>query len=267
MKYIKNISIIAFSICLVFLPFSFTAQICSGASAAHNTHNKSLIVSSSRQPAQLEGISLKTAQKYTYYDADYDDTQNNLLAMQTLIERFASDMSDLGEEFIPALDSLDPKNLHLDLLKEWVGEKNILEKNLKSAGSDEHIQAQALKDYYQFLSSNLQDENIQQFKAIYHKFKLEFKEIKDQYFAEAKPNPYGSKLTDNARTKKINPLLEENSDLLAVAAKLDADLNKMSREFRNKTREKQILDRNYVGMVGQWQKLSDFIAGKGKFAK
>ena len=266
MDYIKNISILIFSVCLVFLPFSSIAQICSGASVARN---KNLAVSSSVDHSSLDGhgSSLDSAQKYTYYDAAYDDTQNNILAVQSLIEKYTSEVSELSEEFLFVMGAFDAKQLQSGLASDWVGEKEVLEKALKSAGTDEGLQRQALQDYYFFLEKQTQDENIQQFINLFDEFSSRFEQVAERYKLEAKKNPYGYKLTENMGNKKVNPYHNECQDLVSVAGTLKKDLDKIEKEILGKTRKKQILERSYVGIVGKWQKLSDFITGKGKFAK
>ncbi|NRA45410.1 MAG: hypothetical protein HRU09_10695 [Oligoflexales bacterium] len=261
MDYMKNIGILVFSICLIFLPFSSIAQICSGASA----NQKSIALSSMETSSQ----SGKKAgpQKYTYYDAEYDDAQNNLLAVQSLIERYTADISDLSEEFLFVMHSFDAKVIQSGLAKDWAVEKDVLEKALKVAGNDEEIQRQALQEYYFFLDRQLQDDTIQQFVGSFAEFQMRFEQLKKMYSEEAKNNPYGYKLTENMNTKKLNPSYEECRSLLAVASKVKTDLDKMQNESLRKTRKKQILDRHYEGIVGKWQKLSDFVTGKGKFAK
>ncbi|MFK7827826.1 MAG: hypothetical protein AB8G05_27005 [Oligoflexales bacterium] len=262
MSYIKNISILIISLCLVFVPLSFISQICSGASVAHSQK-----LQKASSDLQKKRRSHKKVEGYTYYDAEYDDTQNELLAVQTLIERYAIQVNELGEKFLPAMSLFDAETLYAVVAEEWLGEKKLLEEKLKTASIDQEIQRQVLEDYYFFLERLLQDENIQQFLDLYSHYSLGFQQLKDKYFVKAKNNPFGYKLTENADTKKINPLYDEYRDVIAIAEKLHEDLGKIKTEFMTKTRKKQILEMNYVGIAGKWQKLSDFITGKGKFAK
>lgn len=264
MKYLKKSSVIICSVCLVFLTFSSIAQICTGACFSRQTN---AALSAKTPCGEKQELKKGLTESYTYYDAQYDDVQNDRLAMDSMMKNYAGELTELSIDFLAMMMPLeDLKSLHTDLAKELAEAKNSLERSLKSAGKDKGAQINALKNYYAFIARRLQDEDTQEFLNTFNEFSNRSSELRERYFSEAKENPYGYQLMDNPNSKEFNPYSNEYQELLTVATNLKSDLDRLQLESDKKIRKRQILEAFYQGIDGKWQKLTDIISRKGQYA-
>ncbi|MDD9952505.1 MAG: hypothetical protein OXT67_13165 [Zetaproteobacteria bacterium] len=196
----------------------------------------------------------------------FDSEQNRLLTLQALDNAYYHEVEEITSQCRNSMEEMKPRRILFSRRAEYEQAKSKLERDLIIASDDRRRQMSAFAVFYEELQDVLTRRPILQLRRRYQWTVARHDEIssffQDKWFkvsGEPMPPKWGLEYNSDRVKKACDTFLRHGAALESLRFEIIAVLTE-------RVRERQILNQEYDGISGTFQKWMDFIHKKGVYS-